>query len=482
MINHDMRYAVEQALLTLFPQERPQYPEGAPEGNRAEIALHEGPSRFTAVCRLYMGEGRFEGRAYADKSGFTDKLAQARLLQRAVKLAFYRAALKSGVEPPVWGSLTGIRPGKLMSRLLEEGLSDRAALSRFIRENGVSPERAKLCLHTAHAGLDCAASLAPEDVCLYVGIPFCPTRCSYCSFVSQSVQKSMKLIPRYLEALYLEIEATGTLLRELGLRPIALYLGGGTPTTLSPEQLDALFCRLESAFDFSALRETTVEAGRPDTITAEKLAVLKRHGTTRVSVNPQSMDDNVLEAIGRKHTAADIVSALELVRKTEGLQVNMDLIAGLPKDTPEGFRKTLDAVLALEPENITVHTLALKKGSEIMLGDVARPSAEQVGEMLDAANSALFREDFRPYYLYRQKYMSGGFENVGWQRGGTENIYNICIMEELCSIISMGGGASTKLCAGNGRIERIFDPKYPQEYIEAIQRVIQDKKRIKELL
>lgn len=482
LINHDMKYAVEQALLTLFPGQRPQYPEGAPQGDRAEISLHEGPARFTAVCRLYMGQERFEGRAYAEKNGFTDELARTRLLQRAVKLSFFRAALQSGVEPPVWGSLTGIRPGKLMSRLLEQGLSDKAALSRFIRENGVSPERAELCLHTAHAGLDCAAALRPEDVCLYVGIPFCPTRCGYCSFVSQSVQKSIRLIPKYLEALNFEIEATGELVRELGLRPVSLYLGGGTPTTLSPEQLDRLFEKLEGAFDLSSLRETTVEAGRPDTITAEKLSVLKDRGVTRVSVNPQSMDDAVLEAIGRKHTAADVVSALDLVRRAGDFQVNMDLIAGLPKDTPEGFGRTLEAVLALEPENVTVHTLALKKGSEIMLGDVPRPPAEQVGKMLDMANSALFQEGFRPYYLYRQKYMSGGFENVGWQRGGTENIYNICIMEELCSIISMGGGASTKICAGNGRIERIFDPKYPQEYIEAIERVIQDKKRIKELL
>jgi len=477
-----MRYALEQMLLTLYPNQRPVYPEGKPEGDRCESVLSEGRERYTAVCRLVFGNETFTGRAYAEKSRFTDELTRTRLLGRAVKLSFYRAALKSGAETPVWGSLTGIRPGKLMARLLESGMSDRAAVSAFMRENGVSRERAQLCLHTAHAGLDCAASLGERDVCLYVGIPFCPTRCSYCSFVSQSVQKSMKLIPPFLDALYREIDETGKVLERLSLHPIALYLGGGTPTTLSAEQLDTLFTRLEAAFDFSHMREITVEAGRPDTITAEKLSALKSHGVGRVSVNPQSMDDRVLEAIGRRHSARDVANALELVRRAGSFQVNMDLIAGLPADSVKGFSETLEKVLALEPENVTVHTLALKKGSEIMLGDTPRPDGEQVGRMLDAAASALTGRGYAPYYLYRQKFMSGGYENVGWQRDGTENIYNICIMEELCSIISLGGGASTKLCLGNGRIERIFNPKYPQEYIEGMEKVLGSKRRIEELL
>lgn len=482
LYNNDMRYAAEQVLLTLFPDERPEYTDEKPAGDRAEINLHEGKKLYTAVCRLYQNGALFTGRAAASKEKLTDELTRARYLQRAVKLSFYRAALKSGKNAPVWGSLTGIRPGKLMSKLLEDGMSDSAALSKFIRDYSVSADRAKLCLSTAHAGLECARSLRPEDVCLYVGIPFCPTRCSYCSFVSQSVQKSMKLIPQYLDALYKEIEATGKIVSGLSLRPISLYLGGGTPTTLSAAELNELFKRLESSFDLSALREITVEAGRPDTITSEKLQSLKSHRVTRISVNPQSMDDRVLKAIGRKHTARDVIEAMELVRRTGNFEVNMDLIAGLPEDSPAAFEETLKTVLSLSPENITVHTLALKKGSEIMLGGTPRPSAEEVGKMLDFANSALYRSGFEPYYLYRQKYMSGGFENVGWQRNNTENLYNICIMEELCSIISMGGGASTKLCLGNGRMERIFDPKYPQEYIAGIDGIIDEKQKIKELL
>ncbi len=481
-INNDFRYAAEQILLTMFPDRRPEYPDGPPEGDRAELYLFEGEKIFTAQCRLYIGTDCFLGKGTVSKSKITDDLTRARYLQKIVKLSFYRAALRSGKPQPVWGSLTGIRPGKLLSNLLESGLDEAAALKSFRQDYDVSPERAALCLDTAHAGLSCQRSLQERDICLYVGIPFCPTRCSYCSFVSQSVQKSMKLIPRYLEALHQEIKATGAVVGKLGLRPIALYLGGGTPTTLSARQLDDLFKQLKDAFDFGALREITVEAGRPDTITAEKLLVLKSHGVTRVSVNPQTMDDEVLEAIGRKHTAQDVLDALDLVRSADGFQVNMDLIAGLPKDTYEGFKRTLDSVVALSPENITVHTLALKKGSEIMLGDIRRPSAQEVGEMLDYGNRALFSAGYKPYYLYRQKYMSGGFENVGWQRSDTENIYNICIMEELCSIISMGGGASTKLCVGGGRIERMFDPKYPTEYIENIDKIVSEKERIEEIL
>ncbi|MDR1132417.1 MAG: coproporphyrinogen dehydrogenase HemZ [Oscillospiraceae bacterium] len=482
LYGHGYRYAAEQMLLTLFPGERPEYPAEAPEGDRAELYLYKGAERYTAVCRLFLEDARYLGKAAVGVSALSGELMRAKYLQRIIKLSFYRAALKSGLEKPVWGSLTGIRPGKLLSNLLETGMRNKAALSAFMRDYGVSPDRARLCLYTAGAGLDCARSLRTNDVCLYIGIPFCPTRCAYCSFVSQAVRKSMRLIPEYLAALDRELAATAQVMCGLGLRPVSVYMGGGTPTVLSAEQLDFLCGRLSEAFDLSAVREYTVEAGRPDTITAEKLTVLKRRGVTRVSVNPQTMDDSVLEAIGRKHTARDVLDALARVAEAGGFQVNMDLIAGLPLDTPEGFGRTLDAVLRLSPENITVHTLALKKGSELMLGGTERPAPAAVGKMLDYANAALFTAGYAPYYLYRQKYMSGGFENVGWQRDSTESLYNICIMEELCSVISLGGGASTKLCCGGGRIERIFNPKYPAEYIGSIEKVISDKNKISGLL
>lgn len=478
---HDYKYAAEQMLLTLFPEERPEYPEGSPAGDRMELRMHRGGVYTTAFCAFYTGGVCWRGRAAAKNSAMTDALSTDRICQRLIKNAMYRAALRSGRQRPAWGALTGVRPGKLLCALLDSEGDEQAALHRFIQEYDVSPERAALCLDTSRETLRAKASLEDRDICLYVGIPFCPTRCAYCSFVSQSVEKSMKLIPPFLEALHQEIRATAAEIRALGLRVISVYMGGGTPTTLSAEQLDRLCTALENEFDLSRIREYTVEAGRPDTITVEKLQVLRRHGVDRVSVNPQTMSDTVLEAIGRRHSAADIVSALEKVHRVGGFAVNMDLIAGLPTDTVQGFANTVDQVLALSPENVTVHTLSLKKGSRITLEGSALPTAAEVGAMLDIAQEKLRAADYAPYYLYRQKFMSGGFENVGWSREGYINLYNICIMEELCSIVAMGGGGSTKLVRHDGgRNIRIMEPKYPLEYINGIEKTCADKRGITE--
>lgn len=478
---HDCRYAAEQSLLMLFPGEKPEYPEGSPSGERCELRVSRGAKYTVCTALLVRSGAAFRGRAQAENPDPADEYALRGCENRLVKLAFYRAALASGLPKPEWGSLSGVRPAKLMDAYLREGLSPRAAKGRFMREYFVSGPRAGLCLDAALAAQEAARSLDERDVCLYVGIPFCPTRCAYCSFVSQSVEKSMKLMEPFLDALLLDIRATAAETRRAGLRPVALYMGGGTPTTLSAAQLDRLCAALEREFDLSALREYTVEAGRPDTITAEKLRVLRAHGVGRVSVNPQTMSDSVLEAIGRRHTAQDIVDALALVRECEGFEVNMDLIAGLPTDTAGGFSRTLDAVLSLAPENVTVHTLSLKRGSGLTLAGRPLPEAGEVRAMLDEAMERLAGSGYAPYYLYRQKNMAGGFENVGWTKPGSENLYNICIMEELCSILAMGAGGSTKLVADGGkRIKRFIAPKYPQEYINAAPGFAAGKERIGE--
>lgn len=478
---HDCRYAAEQSLLMLFPGEKPEYPEGSPSGERCELRVSRG-AKYTVCTALLLRSGAaFRGRAQAENPDPADEYALRGCENRLVKLAFYRAALASGLPKPEWGSLSGVRPAKLVDGYLREGLSPRAAKGRFMREYFVSGSRAQLCLDAALAAQEAARSLDERDVCLYVGIPFCPTRCAYCSFVSQSVEKSMKLMEPFLDALLLDIRATAAETRRAGLRPVALYMGGGTPTTLSAAQLDRLCAALEREFDLSALREYTVEAGRPDTITAEKLRVLRAHGVGRVSVNPQTMSDSVLEAIGRRHTAQDIVDALALVRECGGFEVNMDLIAGLPTDTAGGFSRTLDTVLSLAPENVTVHTLSLKRGSGLTLAGRPLPEAGEVRAMLDEAMERLAGSGYAPYYLYRQKNMAGGFENVGWTKPGSENLYNICIMEELCSILAMGAGGSTKLVADGGkRIKRFIAPKYPQEYINAAPGFAAGKERIGE--
>ena len=456
LIGHNYKYAAEQMLLSLFPDQRPVYPAGEMTGDGARIALADGE----AVCTLVREGVAYTGRAPADYTGGAQERVRAE--QRAVKLSFYRAALASGVPKPVWGALTGVKPGKLMARYLTEG---RTAAD-FARDFDVDPDRAALCQATTRAALAAKASLAAGDIGLYVGIPFCPTRCAYCSFISSSLGTSGKLVEPYLQALFGEIRRTGEQVCRAGQRPAALYLGGGTPTTLTAAQLEALCTALEESFDLAALREYTVEAGRPDTITAEKLAVLKKHGVGRVSVNPQTMSDAVLAAIGRKHTAQDILDALALVRAAGDFAVNMDLIAGLPEDTPEGFADTLEKVLALAPENVTVHTLAIKNGSYLAQRPEALPGAEDVGRMVSLASRRLARAGYEPYYLYRQKYMSGGFENVGWARPGTGSLYNIVMMEELCSVVAMGAGASTKFTGPDGSVRRRSNPKYPKEYIE----------------
>ena len=479
LIGHEYKYAAEQMLLTLWPEERPEYPEGKPAGERIELRLSRGGRFVTAGCVLHRGGEVWRGRAAAPLTRLTDPLETDRVCQRLVKNAMYRAALRAGYPKPAWGALTGVRPGKLFCQLLQQGLDEQEALRRFMRDYDVSPERAALCLDTGRQTMRLAASLEERDVCLYVGIPFCPTRCAYCSFVSQSVEKSMKLMEPFLEALLQELRATAEQVKALGLRVISIYMGGGTPTTLTAPMLERLCAALAEEYDLGALREYTVEAGRPDTISEEKLRVLRKWGVDRVSVNPQTMSDHVLEVIGRRHSAADIVEALGKVRRVGGFAVNMDLIAGLPADTAEGFADTLRQVLELQPENITVHTLSLKKGSRITLEGAELPPAEEVGRMLDLAGERLRAAGYAPYYLYRQKFMSGGFENLGWAKPGTENEYNICIMEELCSILAMGAGGSTKLVRRDGgRNLRLMAPKYPLEYIQSIANTCEEKKQI----
>ena len=478
---HDYKYAVEQMLLTMFPEERPEYPETETSGDCMTVSLEAVGDSTSAECVLRRGGEVFTANESRENAAMPTPLLRDRQCQRLIKNVIYRAALASGVRRPAWGALTGVRPGKLLCAMLREGLSEDEALERFMDEYNVTPERAALCLDTSRETMAAMAGLEERDICLYVGIPFCPTRCSYCSFVSQSVEKSMKLIEPFMDALLKEVRATAEQVKKLGLRVVSIYMGGGTPTTLSAEQLETLCTALENEFDLGAVREYTVEAGRPDTITVEKLQTLRKHGVDRVSVNPQTMSDSVLRLIGRRHTAADIEDAFKKVREVGGFAINMDLIAGLPGDSAEGFRETLDRVLALNAENVTVHTLSLKKGSRITLEGAELPGAEVVAEMLDIAGEKLRAHGYSPYYLYRQKFMSGGFENVGWAKNGFINLYNICIMEELCSILAIGGGGSTKLIRrDDGRNIRLMAPKYPLEYINNIEKTCADKVKIKD--
>ena len=463
---HDDRYAVEQSLLAFFPEERPVY-EGEDGPRHAEVTLHQGAVYATGVTALTYDGKTARASARVSLAGAADEYERERLRQRALRLSFFRAARDITGATPSWGALTGIRPAKLVRTMLEEGYTPARADRELRDVYCVSPARRRLALESAQAGLRAKRDLKPNDISLYIGIPFCPTRCAYCSFVSASVEKSFALIPPYLEALTAEVEAAGRMVRETGLRVKSFYMGGGTPTTLSAGQMDALLTAVNKAFDLSGCVEYCIEAGRPDTIDREQLQVLLDHGADRISVNPQSLEPQVLRAIGRQHSPEDIEKAMALALSMGFAHVNMDLIAGLPEDTPAGFRRTLDKCLTYGADNITVHTLSLKKGSRILLEGLPIPTAEAVAEMLDYADPALRARGFAPYYLYRQKYMSGSFENVGWCISGAEGLYNIYIMEELHSILSLGAGGSTKMVdAQRNRIERVFHPKFPLEYIQ----------------
>lgn len=478
---HDYKYATEQMLLTLFPGERPEYPQEAPEPGENALVLTLARTDDWAAGRavLTWGGKVFEQTSRAPDPGESDPLERDRVLQRVLKTAFYRAGTQALGREPAWGALTGVRPVKIPTKALSQGYTVRQADGMLRDLYRVSPERRRLALDCARATISIRESLSPEELSLYVGIPFCPTRCAYCSFVSADVGKSLSMLGPYVEALCREIRAAGEVLSRAGRKVRSVYFGGGTPTTLSAEQLEEVMGVLARHVDLSACTEYTVEAGRPDTITAEKLAILKANGCDRISVNPQSMSDTVLRAIGRSHTAEDILRAWELVEAARFPVRNMDLIAGLPADTEAGFRDSLDKVIALAPENITVHTLAMKKGSRLMAEGGGRPDGEAVSAMLDYAWETLRDMGYVPYYLYRQKYMSGGFENVGWCLPGTESLYNVCMMEELHTILSLGSGGVTKLIDTRaGSLKRLSNPKYPKEYIEHIDDIIAQKEEI----
>lgn len=375
-----------------------------------------------------------------------------------------------------WGLITGVRPVKLLRRLTRE-MGEEAALAYFRDKLLVSDEKRRLCHTTLQAEDKLLALSQPRSFSLYISIPFCPTRCDYCSFVSQTVVQAKKLIPVYVEQLCREIAYTGELARRLGLQLETVYFGGGTPTTLSAEQLTTLFRTIESSFDLSTVREYTVEAGRPDTVTADKMAAIRAAGVQRVSINPQTLQQDVLSGIGRKHTVEQFYDAFDLARKAGFTNINTDLIAGLPGDTYAGFADTMERILALEPESVTVHTLSMKRASNIMLQH--RPDfgvEEDAVRMVRLSGEELRSHGYAPYYLYRQSRTVGNQENVGWSKPGFEGLYNVYIMDETHTILGCGAGAVSKLKQpGTDYLERIFNYKFPYEYNSGLDEMLRRK-------
>ena len=385
----------------------------------------------------------------------------------------------TGLTQP-WGILTGVRPVKLLRRLAEES-NEEQAVKKFEKDFFVSNEKIALSRETEHNERKILELSKPESFSLYVGIPFCPSRCSYCSFVMASIERAEKLIEPYTKLLCEEIKQTAEIANKLGLRLETEYFGGGTPTTLSAEQLDTVLRTVNKSFDMSTCREFTVEAGRPDTIDIAKLFALKENKVDRISINPQTVNDEVLKTIGRKHTAQQFFDAFELARKCGFDNINTDLIAGLPTDTPESFKNSLDSIVRLNAECITVHTLCMKRASRLTTEGVTLDlqQARDAREMLAYTQNILGQNEYIPYYMYRQSRMVGNLENVGWSKKGFESLYNVYVMDETHTILACGSGGVTKLKRNNpDYLERIFNFKYPYEYIDRFDELIQRKSGI----
>ncbi len=477
VIGHDFRYELEKLCRIFLPFEKIEITEELKAEDISAVTVckkGESETFLEAVLSLYGKEFRFNATIQNDISDYKDTC------ERELAVCLYNCFTAATGYVPPWGILTGVRPAKLYARLCRtEGES---ATDKYFKEKLlVSEEKISLCKET-HKSEDSIVSLSvPESFSLYISIPFCPSRCSYCSFVSHSVEHAKKLIPQYVELLCEELKITAEYAKQHSLRLETIYMGGGTPTTLSAEQLNTVLSTVRENFDMSFIREFTVEAGRPDTITREKLMALRKNGVSRISINPQTMNDSVLSAIGRRHTAQQTVEAFRLARECGFDNINTDLIAGLPTDTIESFEATLDKILELSPESVTVHSLSMKRAATLSTDKAVLPAdiGNTAQAMVRSARERLSAEGIVPYYMYRQSKTVGNLENVGYSKVGFECLYNVYIMDETHTILACGASAVTKLKEPSGDyIERIFNYKYPYEYITRFGELMDRKARI----
>lgn len=466
---------LERMSRLFFPDERITVAEDIPQPDElhAQVWLQEDGERL-ARARLIFGQ--FD-REHSIPVG---SLPQDKTELRLAECLYELLCQLTGYQPP-WGMLTGVRPVKLMRMKLEEG-GEELARRTIMGDYRCSESKYALAREVMDNEEAILSRSRPDSFSLYISIPFCPTRCSYCSFVSQSVEKAQKLLPDYVEYLVKELEATAQLAGELGLRLETVYMGGGTPTTLSAEQLSRVLGTVGRSFDMSAVSEFTVEAGRPDTITPEKLLAIKQSGAERISINPQTLNDEVLRGIGRRHTARQVYEAMDMARAAGFESINMDLIAGLTGDSVESFDRTLDGVLSMDPENITVHTLSMKRAATMVTSGDIRPDAfvNPAGEMLERCSERLPVSGYRPYYMYRQTRMLGNLENVGWSKPGHDGLYNVYIMDETHTIIACGAGGVTKMRQpGANNIQRVYNYKFPYEYISRFDVILDRKNEVR---
>ncbi len=470
LINHKEEYAAREIIAAYIPRIKFEITDIVPEDDDYAISsVKKIGEKFKYKAVLSIDGKKYEGNAISCE--FSKTFVKRTLAQ----------ALKQATKAHLpWGLITGIRPSKMVRELMEKGVEQREILSRFENLFMCDNDKANLAFEVARREMALIGSIPENSVSLYIGIPFCPTRCLYCSFTSQSVEFSNKLTEPYMDALCKEMKATAKIISDKNLKIDTVYIGGGTPTSLSAKQLYRLLDEMVTDFDLSAVREITLEAGRPDTTDAEKLKIISDFKIPRISINPQSMNEKTLETIGRRHSPEDIIKTFEKARKIGFNHINADIIAGLPGETPEDFNHTLCEIEKLNPESVTVHTMSVKRGSFLdKYYDMYTPSAaETVNEMLKTASAKMEEMKKLPYYMYRQKNMLGNLENVGYCNNEHECLYNIYIMEEVQSIFAVGAGASTKIISPSrsadlgDKIDRIFNVKEVSEYIKRIDEMI----------
>lgn len=474
--NHKFHYEMENLLRVFFP-EKITVSEEIPEEEDYCLTELDGSTVSVRV--------RLIGREYSDSKNLelSDKLSddtEDSYLERKMALIMFGLLCDITEYVPPWGILTGVRPAKLMSNLCNK-YGELWAVSYFTNELMVSEEKTALAMSVAKKEAPIISASQPDSFSLYISIPFCPTRCSYCSFISHSNESAKKLIPEYVEKLCQELEVTGRIAKELELKLESIYIGGGTPSVLTAGQLKSVTDAVSANFDVASVKEYTIEAGRPDSTTEEKLEVMKNCGCTRISINPQTFNDDVLKEIGRNHTSQMTLDCFAQARQVGFDNINTDLIAGLPSDTLESYEKTLDKAIELSAENITVHTLALKRSSNIVTESRKTNSGIVAAEMLSLTQKKLTEAGYVPYYMYRQSKCLGNLENVGWTKEGYECLYNVYMMEECHTVLAVGAGAVIKLKAPESKeIERIFNYKYPYEYISGFDEIIRRKDYIGE--
>ena len=465
------RYYVQTLGMIFFPGEH----FGEDEENNPDAPTLFVRSRNTDEGVLAYAEMTYAGNTATAE--YLSEYKEGRSEERTLKLAVGGAVITAAGElvhyRPSWGMLIGVRPSKVASEMLNAGMSKTRVKKILNTDYMVIPKKAALATDIAVTEKRIVGEGSPKDCSVYISIPFCPSRCTYCSFVSYTSKRLLSLIPEYLEKLKVDIKANFDTIRNLGLRVRTVYIGGGTPTILEADQLRDLLDFISRQTDVSALDEYTLEGGRPDTITPEKLRIAKEYGVTRISVNPQSLCDEVLGSIGRSHTADDFFRAYSEARESGIRTINVDLIAGLPGDSFKRFSNTVDRIIDLSPENITVHTFCVKKSAEILRrnSEVFSLRGGDAGKCVDYSQIKIQAAGLVPYYMYRQKNTVGNYENVGFALPGHEGLYNIYMMEEIHSIFAAGAGAVSKLVDNTGaygttgNIERLFRHKYPYEYL-----------------